>query len=243
MFNSPEPDVPAISEPDGGRSARQQQYRDATRRAILDAALQLFVVDGYATVSMRSIAARVGYSAGAIYSYFASKDEIFFALADEGFRLQVAREQAAPRVADAIEDLKAGYLRLYGFSVEQPQYFALLFLDRHVPRVTREYETFAFLHELRDQMLARMRRCVAEGALPADLDVAVAVRLLFVAVMGIAALRVSNRLSPSEQGDTLVHHALEVGIAGLRAAGPCVTHDAVPSSDALKTPPDSSCHS
>jgi AcrR family transcriptional regulator len=241
VFNPAPSDRSGAAEFAGGRSARQQRYRDATRRAILDAALQLFVVDGYATVSMRSIASRVGYTAGAIYSYFSSKDEIFFALADEGFRLQVAREQAAPPGASAIEDLKAGYRRLYAFSVEQPQYFALLFLDRHVPRITREYETFAFQRELRAQMLRRMERCIAEGELPAHLDVALASRLLFVSVMGIASLRVSNRLPSPEEADLLLDHAIEVGIAGLRTAEPRRATE--PTASGISDSSSSSCHS
>ena len=68
------------------REERQQHAREITRRAILDAALELFTADGYAQVSIRNIAAKVEYSPGAIYSYFPSKDEIFFALAEEGFR-------------------------------------------------------------------------------------------------------------------------------------------------------------
>ena len=38
-------------------------------------------------VSIRKIAERIEYSPAAIYSYFPSKDDIFFALAEEGFRL------------------------------------------------------------------------------------------------------------------------------------------------------------
>ena len=70
-----------------GRGERRQQAHEETRRAILDAALELFVADGYAQVSIRNVAAKVEYSPGAIYSYFPSKDAIFFALAEEGFRL------------------------------------------------------------------------------------------------------------------------------------------------------------
>src|SRR5678816_999250 len=79
------------------REERQQHARATTRRAILDAAPSLFVSDGYAQVSIRNIAAKVEYSPGAIYSYFNSKDEIFFALAEEGFRLLGASQlQQAP---------------------------------------------------------------------------------------------------------------------------------------------------
>src|SRR5204863_2023254 len=70
-----------------GIKERQERDREAVRRAILDAARELFVTEGYQNVSIRKIAERIEYSPAAIYGYFASKDDIFFALAEEGFRL------------------------------------------------------------------------------------------------------------------------------------------------------------
>ena len=46
----------------------------------------LFLSEGYANVSMRKIAEQIEYSPGAIYSYFTSKEDIFFALAEEGLQ-------------------------------------------------------------------------------------------------------------------------------------------------------------
>ena len=70
-----------------GVKERQEREREAVSRAILDAARDLFVAEGYQNVSIRKIADRIEYSPAAIYSYFPSKDDIFFALAEEGFRL------------------------------------------------------------------------------------------------------------------------------------------------------------
>ena len=70
-----------------GIKERQESDREAVRRAILDAARDLFVADGFQHVSIRKIAERIEYSPAAIYGYFPSKDDIFFALAEEGFRL------------------------------------------------------------------------------------------------------------------------------------------------------------
>ena len=70
-----------------GVKERQEREREAVARAILDAARELFVAEGYHNVSIRKIAERIEYSPAAIYSYFPSKDDIFFALAEEGFRL------------------------------------------------------------------------------------------------------------------------------------------------------------
>jgi RND family efflux transporter MFP subunit len=202
------------------REERQQHAREITRRAILDAALELFIADGYAQVSIRNIAAKVEYSPGAIYSYFPSKDEIFFSLAEEGFRKIGERQFAGPPSDDPLDDVRAVAWRLYEFSKDQPQYFALVFLDRHVPRVSKEYERFSFISEMRSRALARVERCVADGLFPATTQPDVALRLLFAPVIGIAALRLSNRLQPDLDADALVSAAIETTIAGIRAGAP-----------------------
>src|SRR6266567_3414379 len=70
-----------------GIKERQERDREAVRRSILDAARELFVTEGFQNVSIRKIAERIEYSPAAIYGYFPSKDDIFFALAEEGLRL------------------------------------------------------------------------------------------------------------------------------------------------------------
>jgi AcrR family transcriptional regulator len=69
-----------------GSRERQDRERQAVTSSILDAARDLFVTEGYRNVSIRKIAEKIEYSPAAIYSYFASKDDIFYALAEEGFR-------------------------------------------------------------------------------------------------------------------------------------------------------------
>jgi AcrR family transcriptional regulator len=70
-----------------GIKERQERDREAVRRSILDAARELFVSEGYRNVSIRKIAEKIEYSPANIYGYFPSKDDIFYALAEEGFRL------------------------------------------------------------------------------------------------------------------------------------------------------------
>ena len=70
-----------------GSKQRVEREKETVRAAILQAARELFVEEGYRNVSMRKLAERIEYSPAAIYSYFPAKDDIFFALAEEGFRL------------------------------------------------------------------------------------------------------------------------------------------------------------
>jgi len=209
------------------REERQQHARENTRRAILDAALELFIADGYGQVSIRNIAAKVDYSPGAIYSYFPSKDEIFFALAEEGFREIGERQFAGSPSDDPLGDVRAVAWRLYEFSKDQPQYFALVFLDRRVPRIGREYERFAFMSELKSRLRAQMQRCIDEGIFPASVDADVGLRLIWASILGIAALRLSERL-PAEDADDLILDAIDTTIAGLRAGAPSRARPSTP---------------
>ncbi len=215
-----------------GIKERQERDREAVRRAILDAARELFVTEGFQHVSIRKIAEKIEYSPAAIYSYFPSKDDIFFALAEEGFRLLGSPADAAEALKHAppLERLRAIFWGLYEFSGRHPQYFALMFMERSVPRISREYERFAFMRTRKQEIIDVVEACIASGDLPAGTTPSVALRVLTAGLLGIITLRLSDRLAPGENADDLAHDVLAVAIAGLRAGvqfksvggGPCM---------------------
>src|SRR5207253_9830428 len=104
-----------------GIKERQERDREAVQRSILDAARELFVSEGYDNVSIRKIAERIEYSPAAIYGYFASKDDIFFALAEEGFTMLSAPEERTARLEPVapLDRDRAIFWRLYEFSRDQ----------------------------------------------------------------------------------------------------------------------------
>ena len=53
---------------------------EATRMTIEEAAIQLFLEQGYHATSMRQIAEHAGLALGGIYNHFSSKEEIFEAI-------------------------------------------------------------------------------------------------------------------------------------------------------------------
>jgi len=193
-----------------GIKERQERDREAVRRAILDAARDLFVSEGYANVSIRKIAERIEYS----------KDDIFFALAEEGFRIlsdpaRGERPQAA--AGDPFDGLRAMFWRLYEFSRDYPQYFALMFVDRNVPRITREYERFTFTRNLKIQAAEQIQACIDAKRFPATVRPMAALRVLTMGLLGVAVMHLGDRLSPSENADDLARDVLDVLIAGLQS--------------------------
>ncbi|HMD37473.1 MAG TPA: TetR/AcrR family transcriptional regulator [Vicinamibacterales bacterium] len=200
-----------------GIKERQERDREAVRRSILDAARDLFVTEGFQNVSIRKIAEKIEYSPAAIYGYFAGKDDIFFALAEEGFRLLCDGSRAEARgKLTPLDQVRIRFERLYEFSREQPQYFALMFLERSVPRISKEYERFAFAREMKGQIRAELQACIDAGDLPKTLEPTVAMRMLTVGLLGLNVLKMSDRLAPGEDADALAADVLDVVFAGLK---------------------------
>lgn len=65
---------------------------ERSRRAILDAALQLFSTQGFRSTSTRDIAKAAGISTGALYHHFADKELIFQSLLDEYWQATTSRD-------------------------------------------------------------------------------------------------------------------------------------------------------
>lgn len=76
---APSPVAPAGE----ARIARQQAAAAVRRSAVLDAARSAFLELGLEGASLREIARRAGYTPGALYSYFDSKEAVYAALLGE----------------------------------------------------------------------------------------------------------------------------------------------------------------
>ncbi len=81
-----------------------QQHRDARREQILAAARRAFLRDGFHATSMQDLFAESGLSSGAVYSYFASKDDMIVAIAEENMRgvTELIQAIAAQRPARSV---------------------------------------------------------------------------------------------------------------------------------------------
>jgi AcrR family transcriptional regulator len=197
-----------------GIKERQERDRAAVRTAILDAARDLFVSEGYRNVSMRKIADRIEYSPAAIYSYFSGKDDIFFALAEEGFRVLAAFGSRARALTDPFERVRGGFWAFYEFAKAYPQYFDLMFVDRSVPSLNREFKRLVFFQEMTAAVEADIRTCIERGQFARQLNPAAALHVLWAAMLGAATIALAQRLAPGEDADALARDVLESMLAG-----------------------------
>ncbi len=210
-----------------GVKERQERDREAVSRSILDAARDLFVAEGYQNVSIRKIAERIEYSPAAIYGYFGSKDDIFFALAEEGFRLLFSctaevrgGEVTAEQPADPLDSIRGALMTVYAFSKSHPEYFALMFVDRSVPRISKNWERFGFIHEMRARMNDLIQQAIDAGTFPAGSRPDAVFRILMTGILGASVIGLCDRLSPGEDADAIARDILEATLTGLRAGSP-----------------------
>lgn len=202
-----------------GVKERQERERETVARAILDAARDLFVTHGYQEVSIRKIAEKIEYSPAAIYGYFPSKDDIFFALAEEGFRLlfSYADVSASQTDGDPSDLIRRQFWRFYEFSKDHPEYFALMFLDRTVPRISQNWDRFALVSEKKQDMLVGIQRAIDAGAFPAGTQAHAVFHIILAAIHGVASMRLCDRMAHGEDADALARATLSTVICGLKS--------------------------
>ncbi|KAA9149639.1 TetR/AcrR family transcriptional regulator [Microbacterium lushaniae] len=75
-------------------TATTPRGREATRQRLLDAAAEVFAEVGLDATSVESVCERAGFTRGAFYSNFASKEEMFLELAASVARSRVAEVEA-----------------------------------------------------------------------------------------------------------------------------------------------------
>lgn len=104
------------------RQARHQALADVRRELVLDAARSAFFELGMEKTSIREVAKRAGYTPGAIYSYFASKEDLYGALLSESLERLNERVQAAlANVPDDAKRLRAAASAFFDFYRENPR--------------------------------------------------------------------------------------------------------------------------
>ncbi|UNO44248.1 TetR/AcrR family transcriptional regulator [Streptomyces sp. MST-110588] len=112
--------------------SRRERLRAEATREITAIALEQMAADGPGAISLRGIAREMGMTPRAIYGYFATRDELITALADDiasslADTLEAARDAAA--VTDPRRRLLAWGLALREWALANPEGFRLVYGD------------------------------------------------------------------------------------------------------------------
>lgn len=127
------------------RPARQWNRTSATRTAILDAALAVFLESGYEDANVADIVQRSGRSVGSIYHHFGGKPELFIALwenTQDGYFAAAAQAvaEARSRGVRSPAGLFSAGARAYLHAAWQNRVAVRMFLSDYGPPQLRALE-------------------------------------------------------------------------------------------------------
>lgn len=105
-----------------------QTKGEITRLAIEDAAMELFLEQGYHATSMRQIAERANLALGGIYNHFAGKEEIFEAIIVDKHPYKTILPLIAKAEGETAEDFLKNAAKIAIAELTSQQYFIKLML-------------------------------------------------------------------------------------------------------------------
>jgi AcrR family transcriptional regulator len=196
------------------RKARQKRF---LRQEIMDAASELFVRDGYESVSMRRIADKIEYSPTTIYIYFKDKAELLEQVCKETFSRLVQRlSKITEQPGDPVERLKRGLVAYIEFGLQNPHHYRATFMmplpesfdkRKYHEQDSPGMQAFAFLTR-------GLADCIKAGKLPA-MNVEVASQTLWAGIHGITSLLITHDTFPWAGREKVIHSTVDTLVAGL----------------------------
>ena len=179
----------------------------ATRRKILDAAIEVFGEVGYPAAAWGTIIERTGMTKGALYHHFDSKESLASAIIEEGSdTLLVAFRNVCGSASPALENMIHGTFTIANVLRSDK-------VARAAEQLTAALSGFneaaaRFCAGLVDLMAAEARRASAEGDLRQDLDAAVVSESIVGAMLGIRLL--SNAIPANGLSGDLISRTSQV---------------------------------
>jgi len=143
---------------------RREKQKAELRSELVEAARKLVQEEGYEGLTIRKLAKRVGYAPMSVYSYFADKQDILLALAEDAFETLARRIESHP-ADDPIEALQAVLVEYTAFALENPNEYRTVFMTEK-----RKPPSFETSHDnpAMKALIDRVETCVAAGRLKGD---------------------------------------------------------------------------
>lgn len=221
------PQRPASRRAARGLPVRQRKPRGRgheRRGEILAAATQLFVSEGYETVTTRQLAQHVGLSQTGLYVYFRNKEEILGELRHSTYaRLEARLREVVAERARGIGLLRRLLVAYLEFALAHPDEYQLTFLVTHA---SLKYAADKDLERPAEEQPAGMQAFLAFKGEVAKLVAAGAIRrtdalalaqALWGAVHGLATLLITHPTFPWADRRLLMDTLVDSLISGVKA--------------------------
>jgi AcrR family transcriptional regulator len=192
---------------------------DRLRDEILDAATELLLETGHVrSVSIRSVAQRVGVTPPSIYLHFADKDALMDAVCARYFeKLDLEMQGVASGRTSAVEVLRAQGLAYVRFATQTPELYRIATMGewRSGSNIDTTLDSSAFKH-----MRATVQKLMDEGIYLPDDPTVVALEL-WSAAHGVAAMLIAKPHLPFGDAEAFADRVLYAVFCGRVVIGHC----------------------
>ena len=195
----------------------RRRPRAETRRDLLDAAARVFARKGFRGTSVEAVSEDAGYSRGALYSNFKSKEDLFLALWEERIeRRRRELREVMRRAGDPASGLSPVSANVMEALDRERDWFLLYF--EFVLHAARDQEFAQRFERVREQGLAELATGIADGLENAGLKSSVAASDIALALKalsyGLAIERLANEGAVPKD---LFGRVVELIFRGIRA--------------------------
>ncbi len=195
---------------------RLQSDKENLRQEIMDVAREMFVAEGYANVSMRKIADKIGYSATTIYLYFKDKNDLLHQICEQTFARLAANIKAINRLSDnPLEKLRSGLREYIHFGLKHPSQYEIVFITPLPVKAEGDFEAsngrVAF-----DTLRSVITECTEANLLKGN-DVELISQTLWAGIHGVTSLLIQHGNFPFVERGKLVDSVIDTLISGIKA--------------------------
>lgn len=182
----------------------------------MDAAREMFVADGYANVSMRKIADKIGYSATTIYLYFKDKNDLLHQICEQTFERLAQNIKAIYRLSDnPLEKLRSGLREYIYFGLKHPSQYEIVFISPLPNNIESSFENsngkIAF-----ETMRIVVDECVAANLLKHN-NIELISQTLWAGIHGVTSLLIQHSGFPFVEREVLIDSVIDTLISGIKA--------------------------
>lgn len=182
----------------------------------MDAAREMFVAEGYDSVSMRKIAHKIGYSATTIYLYFRDKNDLLHQICEQTFARLAQNIHAIGQLSDnPLEKLRSGLREYIYFGLKNPSQYEIVFIKPLPIDLEVEFDKsngrIAF-----DTLREVVGECVSANLLKHS-DIELISQTLWAGVHGVTSLLIQHGGFPFVERERLINSVIDTMIAGIKA--------------------------
>ncbi len=198
----------------------RDERRAQTRERLLEAATAVFAAHGYHAASVEQVAEAAGFSTGAVYSAFGSKEELFLALLEQQLRRQVELLEAAVGGRPSIDARVRGAAEQWMGFVEREPNLVLLYTEFWAYAV-RDPRVRAKVARHFAEVRSALCRLIAAGTRDLGLELTLPVEQLAVAIDALADGIARQKLAEPDAVDhNLFARSLSILLAGATRPAP-----------------------